>query len=372
MSFYDIYKKYNDFDFQAFLKGVGEDDLARSLSSASLTSEQFLTLLSPYASLSLEAMAQKSHSLTKQFFGKAIFLYTPMYLSDFCDNKCPYCGFNTNNKIKRKKMTLAEVENEAKFLSKTGLQHILVLTGESRKMSSVSYLKMCIRILKKYFSSISVEVYSLEELEYKELVLEGIDGVTIYQEVYDQEKYESLHKGGPKQNYIFRLNAPERALRSRMRTVSIGALLGLDDWVKEIFFLGLHAKYLQDKYIDSEISLSVPRIQPQVSSFKPDYEVTDKQLAQIISVLRIFLPRVGITLSTRESKYFRDNVIPLGITKMSAGSTTVVGGHTLNKNDDTNLEQFCISDKRDVSEVKKMLIKKGYQPILKDWMSIKR
>jgi len=367
-SFYEVYNSYKDFDFDTFLSGVDKESVERNISSSKLTHLQFLTLLSNQAVTSLEVMAQRSHYLTNQFFGKTISLYTPMYLSDFCDNKCPYCGFNFNNKIKRKKLTLAEVEEEAKFLSETGLQHILILTGESRKMSSVSYLKMCIRILKKYFSSISVEIYSLEELEYKELVLEGIDGLTIYQEVYNQEKYEALHRGGPKRDYLFRLDAPERALRSRMRTVSVGALLGLDSWIKEVFFLGLHAKYLQDKYSDSEISVSIPRIQPQVASFKADCEITDTQLVQIITALRIFLPRVGINLSTRESENFRDNIMPLGVTKMSAGSTTVVGGHTLNADDD--LEQFSISDKRDVLEIKRMLLSKGYQPVLKDWMLI--
>ncbi|MFQ5951955.1 MAG: 2-iminoacetate synthase ThiH, partial [Candidatus Omnitrophota bacterium] len=279
-----------------------------------------------------------------------------------------YCGFNKDNETERKKLSLEEVEKEAVFIASSGLRHILVLTGESREESPVSYIKDCVSLLKKYFSSISIEIYPLHEGEYRELVEEGVDGLTIYQETYNKEIYEKVHPAGPKKDYRFRLDAPERALRAGMRTANIGVLLGLDDWRKDVFYMGLHAKNLQDKFTDAEISISVPRVRPQTGDYRPPYNVTDKNIVQIILALRIFLPRVGITLSTRESSQLRENLIPLGVTKMSAGSTTAVGGHTIKYDKEGRPVQFEISDKRDVDQIKKMLVTRGYQPVLKDWM----
>lgn len=320
-------------------------------------------LLSIDAQKHLEEMAEEAQRISLQYFGRAILLYTPMYLSNYCVNKCSYCGFNVDNDVKRNKLSLNEVEKEAKFISSTGLKHILILTGESREHSPVSYIQDCVKILKKYFTSISVEIYPLSEEEYKELVEEGVDGLTIYQEVYDKEKYKEVHLAGPKADYQFRLNAPERACKAHMRTVNIGSLLGLAPWREEVIRTAMHAKYLQDKYPDTELSVSVPRIRPHEGTFKDIIEVSDKDLVQIIIALRIFLPRVGITVSTRESAYMRDNLLALGITKMSAESTTSVGGHTINEDS----KQFEISDGRNVEEIKQMLLAKNYQPVLKDW-----
>jgi len=320
-------------------------------------------LLSIDAREYLEEIAEAAQKISLQYFGKAILLYTPMYLSNYCVNKCSYCGFNVDNNVKRRKLSLKEVEKEAKFISSTGLKHILILTGESREHSPVSYIKDCVKILKKYFTSISIEVYPLKEEEYKELVEEGVDGLTIYQEVYDKKKYKEVHLAGPKTDYQFRLGAPERACKAHMRTVNIGCLLGLAPWKWEVIQTAMHAKYLQDKYPDTELSVSVPRMRPHEGTFKDIIEVSDKDLVQIILALRIFLPRVGITVSTRESAYMRDNLLALGITKMSAGSTTAVGGHTI----DEDSKQFDISDGRNVEEIKTMLTAKGYQPVLKDW-----
>ncbi|MBP7088125.1 MAG: 2-iminoacetate synthase ThiH [Candidatus Omnitrophica bacterium] len=368
MSFYAIYQKYKSFDLNNFLLNTKENDIINILKSKRITAEQFLNLLSPLAFKYLEPLAQISHRLTKQYFGKTILLYTPLYLSNYCDNQCLYCGFNTTNNIKRKKLSLAEVEREAQFIAKTGLKHILVLSGESRKITPISYLKDCITILRKYFSSISIEIYPLEEDEYKELIKEGVDGLTIYQEVYDEDIYKKIHLSGPKTDYLFRLDTPERAARAGMRTINIGALLGLNQWEKESFFLGLHAEYLQNEYPGCEISISIPRIRKQVSSFKEPFMVSDKNIVQMIIAMRLFLPRVGISLTTREKAQLRDDIIPLGITKISAGSITSVGGHTLESANNT--EQFSILDKRNVTEIKKMLLNKGYQPLFKDWVGV--
>ena len=223
-------------------------------------------------------------------------------------------------------------------------------------------------MLRDYFSSISVEIYSLTEDEYRELIDEGVDGLTIYQEVYDEDIYEKLHLKGPKKDYLFRLEAPERALSAGMRMVNIGALLGLNDWRKEVFFAGLHAKYLQHNFPEAEISISIPRIRPQVSGFEAASKVTDRNLVQIITALRVFLPRVGITLSTREGEFLRDHLLGLGITRMSAGSTTKVGGHTLEAGSIEDPEQFKIADNRSIGNIKEMLTSKGYQPVFKDWV----
>jgi len=335
-----------------------------------MSDKDFLKLLSPEAEKSLEEMAGKSRELTLKHFGRVIQLYTPMYLSNYCENNCLYCGFNSDNNIERKSLSFEEVEKEAKFISATGIRHILILTGESRQASPVSYIKDCVRILKRYFSSISIEVYPLTEPEYALLVSGGVDGLTIYQEVYDKDIYSRMHPSGPKSDYKFRLDAPERGARSGMRSVNIGALLGLNEWRKEVFALGLHAKYLQDNFPNVEIGVSLPRIRPQVRGFKASYDVTDKNMVQIILALRIFLPRLGISISTRETAKLREDLVPLGVTRMSAGSTTRVGGHTIGATDGVHSLQFEISDNRTVDEIKAMLDRKGYQAVFKDWMNL--
>ena len=350
MRFYDIYKNYKEFY-------KGEPEI-----------ERFAFNLSFYAENNLEDMAQKAHELTLRHFGKTIQLYTPMYLSNYCDNQCAYCGFNIKNDVERKKLTLDEVEKEAQFISSTGLKDILILTGESRRMGPIGYIKDCLKLLRKYFASISIEIYPLTQEEYVQLILEGVSGLTIYQETYDEKIYDRMHLSGPKKDYLFRLDAPERGCNAGMRSVNIGVLLGLNDWRKEIFSLGLHAKYLQDKFSDVEIGVSIPRLRPQTGDFKAPYEVNEKNIVQMILALRIFLPRLGIAISTRENAAFRENLLPLGITRMSAGSTTKVGGHTIGTEE--GLAQFEICDSRSVDKIKEMLNKKGYQPVLKDWLRI--
>jgi len=330
--------------------------------------ENLLELLAPKTDSQLEAMAQKAQKLTLQNFGRTITLYTPLYLSNFCENECLYCGFNAKNEIPRKKLEPEELKKEALFIAKSGLQHILILTGESRELSPLSYIKDCLKILKPLFSSISIEIYPLSECEYREVIAEGVDGLTIYQEVYDEDIYQKLHPKGPKRDYRFRLDAPERAAQAKMRTINIGALLGLGPWQKEALLLLSHARYLQDKYPEAEMSISLPRLQPQFNNFPAPYEVTDRNIVQLIAAARIFMPRLGITLSTRERPALRDNLIALGITKMSAGSTTAVGGRTQTDPFIKNSVQFEISDKRSIAEIKKTILEKGYEPVLKDWV----
>ncbi|AOY75246.1 2-iminoacetate synthase ThiH [Clostridium formicaceticum] len=367
MSFENYCSQYMDFDFEGFFQEITKEDVYKVIHKNRISDYEFLALLSPAASDCLEEMAQKAHQLSLQHFGKAVLLYTPMYLGNYCVNRCSYCSYNIDNDIRRGKLTIEQIEEEAKSIAATGLKHILVLTGESKKETPVAYIMEAVKVLKKYFDSISIEIYPLTEEEYRQVIEVGVDGLTIYQETYDKEVYDRVHLSGPKKNYSFRLEAPERACRAKMRCVNIGALLGLNHWRKEAFFTGIHSSYLQNTYTDVEVSVSLPRIRPHEGSFEDISLVRDRDLVQIMLALKIFLPYVGITMSTRERREFRDHLIPLGVTKMSAGVSTEVGGHSdVSKGD----SQFEISDTRSVEEVKRAILEKGYQPIYKNWMHL--
>ncbi|HHW42461.1 2-iminoacetate synthase ThiH [Desulfofundulus thermobenzoicus] len=364
MSFYEVYRQYQDFDFAGFFSSVTGRDVLRVLGKDRLKPLDYLTLLSPAAEPYLEEMAQKAHRLTVQHFGRTILLYTPLYLSNYCVNRCVYCGFHAGNELERRKLSPSEVEAEARVIAATGLKHILILTGESRKDSPVSYIKECVQVLKKYFTAICIEIYPLKEEEYAELIAAGVDGLTMYQEVYDEKVYARLHPPGPKRNYRFRLDAPERGCRAGMREVNVGALLGLNEWRREAFFTGLHADYLQNRFPEVEVSISPPRMRPQLGGFSPPVEVTDRNLVQYMVAFRLFMPRGGITISTRERAWLRDRLVKLGATRMSAGSCTAVGGRIA---ESPVTGQFEISDERDVAAMARMLYEQGYQPVYKNW-----
>ncbi len=369
MTFYDEILKLKDTDYPAVFERVTPSQISKILATTELQSQDFLALLSPEAGFAVEEIAQAAHRLTLQHFGHTIMLYTPLYLANYCVNHCVYCGFNAANNIQRRKLTLTEVELEAKAITETGLQHLLILTGESREHSPVSYIKECVTILRRYFSSIAIEIYPLSTEEYAELIAAGVDGLTIYQEVYDEKIYRQVHPRGPKRDYRFRLEAPERAGQAGIRTINIGALLGLGEWRSEVFLAGMHLAYLQKKFPEIEVSISFPRMRPQFGNYQPEFPVSDRSLVQSILALRLFLPRAGITISTRESAALRDNLIRLGVTKMSAGSSTAIGGHTDAKD---SIGQFEISDKRSVDEVRQTITKLGYKPVLKDWHDLNR
>ncbi|MBY0008834.1 2-iminoacetate synthase ThiH [Paenibacillus typhae] len=340
-----------------------KEDVKRTLRKEHLDEYDLQILLSPAAADCLEEMARCAQRLTRSHFGHVMQLFTPMYLADFCINHCTYCSFSSIYDFPRKKLSPEEVRQEAKAIAATGIRHILILTGESRTESPVSYVKDCVNILKAFFSSVSIEVNPLSEDEYKELKEAGVDGLTLYQEVYHEETYRKLHIKGPKKIYRNRLDAPERGCRAGFRTVNIGALLGMHDWRQEAFFTAMHARYLQDKYPECEIGVSAPRFRPFLGEYNPEHIVTDRALVQIILAYRLFLPRAGITLSTREPSALRDRLIHLGVTKMSAGVSTEVGGHTLQG----GTPQFEISDSRSVQEISGMLRANSLQPVFKDW-----
>ncbi|PID39259.1 MAG: 2-iminoacetate synthase ThiH [Proteobacteria bacterium] len=364
MSFYEYGKLLGNEDPAKWVDSVTDGDVRRTLGKRSLSWEDYLILLSPSAQPHLEQMARKAHHLTISQFGRTMVLFTPLYLSSFCANSCLYCGFNRDNRIARRQLTLEEVEIEAKAIADTGLKHILILTGDAPNKAGVDYVEACCAVLKRYFPAIGIEIYALTQPEYRRLIDAGVDSLTLYQETYNQSLYAHLHPRGPKRNYRFRLDAPEAACRAGMRAVSIGALLGLDDWRRDAFFTGLHASYLQDRYPDTEIGVALPRMRPHAGGYQPEHSVSDHQIVQIMTALRLFMPRVGITISTRESAEFRDHLLPLGVTRMSAGSCTAVGGHT---DDGENIGQFDISDERSVPEMAAMLRRAGWQPVYKDW-----
>lgn len=367
MSFYDDITTYRFLDYETYFKSLTDENITAVLQKSRIDSMDFLALLSPCAQNQIEEMAQRAHEITIRQFGRTIMLYTPLYLSNFCNNQCVYCGFNQKNKIERKQLTLEEVEKEAVQIAKSGLKHILILTGDAPKIATMDYLADCCRILSKYFTSISIEIFALTRDEYARLIDAGVDSLTIYQETYNEELYEKLHLKGPKKDYRFRLDAPERGCEAGMRSVNIAPLFGLDDWRKEAFLTGMHGEYLQRKYPETEIAVSLPRMRPHAGEFQPSFVVSDIDVVQIMTALRIFMPRAGITVSTRESAEFRNNILPLGVTKMSAGSCTAVGGRT---SEEKTTGQFEISDERSVPEMVSMLENAGWQAVYKDWHPI--
>lgn len=367
MSFYPICDEYSSAPLADTFAAVTEADVRRALGKSSLTINDFLALMSPAALPLLEEIAQKASQLTRQHFGRTIQLFTPLYLSNYCANHCVYCGFNAKNDIPRTQLEPAQLEEEAQTIAATGLKHLLILTGEARTKASPEYLESCVGVLSKYFPSISIEIYAMEQEEYARLVRCGVDGLTIYQETYDEVLYAELHPRGPKKDFRYRLDAPERGCKAGMRVVNVGALLGLGDWRKDALITALHASYLMNLYPEVDISVSLPRMRPHAGEFQPTSIVEDRDMVQLMLALRLFLPRLGITISTRESAEFRENILPLGVTKMSAGVSTAVGGHS---QDGEQVGQFDISDERTVEEMCAALRRHGYQPVFKDWESI--
>ncbi|SES26484.1 2-iminoacetate synthase ThiH [Salisediminibacterium halotolerans] len=366
MSFYEQAVTYGGWDDSVFDQ-VSASDVERALSKEEINQRDYFALLSPAARPYLETMAKKAQANTLRHFGKAMQLFLPLYLSDYCVNICKYCSFSADQNFPRRRLTMDEVEKEAKVISDMGIKHIILLSGESYQHSSIAYLQESMRVLSKYFSSVGLEIQPLEESEYEELVASGVDGLTVYQEVYNYDIYKDIHVKGPKKNYKYRLDTPERCAKAGMRAVNVGALLGLDDWRKESFAAGMHAAYLQDRYLETDVSVSFPRIRPHAGSYEPKVDVGDADLVQAMLALRLFLPNAGITLSTRESPELRDKLLQLGVTKISASSSTEVGGYS---EPDNTQSQFEISDERSVAEMKRVLKSQGFQPIVKDWQMI--
>lgn len=347
-----------------------ENDVRRALEHDEKTVDDFKALLSPAALPLLEEIAEAARAETKKHFGNSVNMFTPLYISNYCENYCIYCGFNCHNKIHRAKLNAEEIEHEMQAIAKTGLQEILILTGESKKMSDVKYIGEACKIARKYFKVVGLEVYPMNSDEYRYVHECGADYVTVFQETYNSDKYETLHLAGHKRIFPYRVNTQERALMGGMRGVGFAALLGLSDFRKDAFATGMHAYLIQRKYPHAEIAFSCPRLRPIINNDKINpKDVHEPQLLQVICAYRLFMPFASITISTRECQRFRDNVVDIAATKISAGVDVGIGGHD-GEREKKGDEQFEISDSRNVDEVYKVLTDKGLQPVMSDYIYV--
>lgn len=346
-----------------------EADVRRALLKDSLLPEDFGALLSPAALPLLEELARRAQEETRKHFGNSIYMFTPLYIANYCENYCIYCGFNCHNKIHRAKLNPEEIEKEMQAIAATGLEEVLLLTGESPKMSDVKYIGEACRIAKKYFKVIGLEVYPMNSEDYAYLHECGADFVTVFQETYNPDKYETLHLGGNKRIFPYRFYAQERAVKGGIRGVGFAALLGLDDFRKDAFATGMHGYLLQRKYPQAEIAFSCPRLRPIINNDKINpKDVHEPQLLQIICAYRIFMPYASITISSREGARFRDNIIKIAATKISAGVDVGIGGHA--QEEAKGDEQFEIEDGRNVPQVYQAILDAGLQPVMSDYIYV--
>ena len=351
-------------------------DVKAALEHDTCTIEDFKALLSPAAEPFLEQMAQRARLETSKHFGNTVYLFTPLYIANYCENYCVYCGFNCYNHIKRMKLSMEQIEKEMKVIADSGMEEILILTGESRGRSNVEYIGEACKLARKYFRMVGLEIYPVNTDEYKYLHECGADYVTVFQETYDADKYEQLHLLGHKRVWPYRFDAQERALQGGMRGVAFSALLGLSDFRKDALASALHVYYLQRKYPHAEMSLSCPRLRPIINNDKINpLDVHEKQLCQVLCAYRIFLPYVGITVSSRESAEFRNGIVKIAATKVSAGVSTGIGDHeskyTGKETDDVQGdEQFEIDDNRSLEKMYKDIAEEGLQPVLNDYLYV--
>mgnify|MGYP002604754172 CR=1 FL=1 len=356
-----IRSSFNNDDFT-------DKDVRLALSKEHLDPRDFMALLSTAAAPFLEEMAQKAHLVTRRHFGNNITILTPIYFANYCDNYCIYCGFNSHNKIKRARLTDEELHRECKNIADTGIEEVIMLTGESPKMSDIKYIGNAVKIARQYFRVINMEIYPVNSEDYKYLHECGADYVTVFQETYNSDKYATLHLAGHKRIFPYRFYSQERAILGGMRGVGFAALLGLDDYQKDALATGMHAWLMQRKYPHAEISLSCPRLCPIINNDKINpKDVHEPQLLQVVCAYRIFMPFASITISTRERAGFRDNIIGIAATKISAGVDVGIGGHS---GEDKGDEQFEISDGRSVDEVYQAICDHGLQPVMADYLYV--
>lgn len=364
MSVYEEIAHYSWEGIRKEVYGRSRDDVEKALGVEKPGMDDLLSLLSPAAEPFLEIMAQRAHRLTEQRFGKVIGLFAPLYLSNVCTNGCVYCGFNVHNVVERLTLTTEQTAIEADCIHDLGFRHILLVCGEAPKTVTMEYILNALEVLRPLFASISVELYPMTTEDYRVLVAHGVDGLTVFQETYNEKRYTQVHREGRKRDYRWRLETPDRGGEAGFRCIGIGALLGLDDWRTEAFFLALHARYLQRRFWKSQISISFPRLRPATGGYQPLSPVSDSHLVQLLAALRLALPDAGFTLSTREPADLRDHLVPIGITSMSAGSRTDPGGYTHPAEAEP---QFEIADERSPETVAEVIKSMGYDPVWKDW-----
>lgn len=363
-SFENTFHQYSWTSIHDRIYRVRKADVQRSLHKTKKTIDDFLVLLSPAASGSLEEMAQLTQQLTQKRFGKTIQLYAPLYLSNECQNICTYCGFSMDNQIKRRTLSSIEIMQEAAALKAMGVNHVLLVSGEANKTVGIDYFLRAIKLLRPHFAHISIEVQPLSLEEYEAVHQSGVHAVLVYQETYHEEVYKRYHPKGKKSNFAFRLDTPDRIGQAGLHKIGLGVLLGLEDWRVDSFFNALHIDYLQKTYWQTKYSVSFPRLRPAEGIIEPNFIMEDRDLLQLICAYRIWNADLEISISTRENEKFRNHIISLGATTMSAASKTNPGGYVV---DPQSLEQFETSDERSMDEVRKVIYQAGYEPVMKDW-----
>lgn len=368
----NVMEQMNSYDYLKYTAS----DVKAALDHSTCTMEDFKALLSPAAEPFLEQMAERARLETSKHFGNTVYLFTPLYIANYCENYCVYCGFNCYNHISRMKLNMEQIEKEMKIIADSGMEEILILTGESRGQSNVEYIGEACKLARKYFRMVGLEIYPVNTDEYRYLHECGADYVTVFQETYDTDRYEQLHLLGHKRVWPYRFDAQERALRGGMRGVAFSALLGLSDFRKDALASALHVYYLQRKYPHAEMSLSCPRLRPIINNNKINpLDVHERQLCQILCAYRIFLPYVGITVSSRERAEFRNGIVKIAATKVSAGVSTGIGDHEskyTGKGTDEirGDEQFEIDDNRSFEKMYQDIAKEGLQPVLNDYLYV--
>lgn len=362
--FREVADYYRDFPFRAYWQTRQNLTAEGAVQSPADPCLKLLDLLSPEIASNLEPLAGKAAALTRQYFGKQIQLYAPLYLSNHCESGCLYCGFSEKNCIVRNKLDTEQIRREGESLAAMGFRHLLLLTGCSRKETPPEYIQQAVGTLRDLFPSMGIEIYSMSKEEYLRTAEAGADDLTLYQETYDRKLYEKLHPYGPKSDYEERLASPLYAAEAGFRSLNFGVLLGLKDWREDFYLACLHALYLQDRFPSVEVGMSFPRIRKQTGGFRAAQPVSDRELLQAMLSWRIFMPHGGLALSTREPADFRDPVLTLGVTKMSAASLTTVGGYQ-EKADSQG--QFNVSDNRSLKDVTQAIRKSGLQPVYKNW-----
>ncbi|WMO22785.1 2-iminoacetate synthase ThiH [Vibrio parahaemolyticus] len=372
MSFYDRFQQLDWDDISMSIYAKTAQDVERALAKPKRDLEDFKALISPAAEPYLEQMAKLSYSLTRKRFGNTMSLYIPLYLSNLCANACTYCGFSMENRIKRRTLNRDEVEAEIDAIKRMKFDSVLLVTGEHETKVGMKYFREMVPIIKQRFNYLAMEVQPLDQDEYAELKTLGLDAVMVYQETYHPKTYAQHHLRGNKMDFRYRLETPDRLAKAGIDKIGIGALIGLEEWRTDCFFAAAHLDYLERTYWQSRYSISFPRLRPcagnvPASGLQPKSFMTDKQLVQLICAYRLFNPEVELSLSTRESPQFRDNVLPLGITSMSAASKTQPGGYAT---EEVELEQFEISDERSAASVEDMIRAKGFAPVWRDWHSV--
>ena len=367
-----VMEHMNSYDYSSY---TGRDVMA-ALEHETCSIEDFKALLSPAAEPFLEMMAQRASRETSRHFGNTVYMFTPLYIANYCENYCVYCGFNCYNHIQRMKLTMEQIQHEMEIIAQSGMEEILILTGESRAQSDVAYIGEACKLARKYFRMVGLEIYPVNTEEYRYLHQCGADYVTVFQETYDTDKYEQLHLLGHKRVWPYRFDAQERALRGGMRGVAFSALLGLSDFRKDALATGLHAYLLQRKYPAAEISLSCPRLRPIVNNDKINpLDVGERELCQVLCAYRLFLPFAGITVSSRESARFRDGIVKIAATKVSAGVSTGIGDHEekytgKSTGAQQGDEQFEIADGRSFAQMYHDMDGEGLQPVLNDYLYV--